>query len=197
MVNSSFTKALRLKNLCSYIKENPFVTDEELARIFNVSVQTIRLDRVELGIPEMRQRTKKYAEHFYSQVKSLTGQEIVGDLLEFELERGGVTVLEITNEMVFQKNGIARGHILFSQANSLAVALVDADVALTGVAKVSFVRPVRMGEKIKAKAIINSKIGNKYNISVTSRSEQEVILQGEFRVFAVDRKEGLIIEDRS
>lgn len=197
MVTSSYPKPLRIKKLGVFIEDNPFITDEELAKVFKVSVQTIRLDRLELGIPELRERTKLYAEKSYSQVKSLAGQEIIGDLLDLELEKTGLSLLEISEDMVFQKNGIARGHLLFAQANSLAVALVDAEVALTGVAKVSFVRPVKLGERIVAKAVINSKIGNKYNISVASRSDKELVFQGEFKIFAVDRKEVTIIENRS
>jgi len=41
-------KLKRQKELVEYIKRNPFLTDEELAQVFNVSVQTIRLDRSEL-----------------------------------------------------------------------------------------------------------------------------------------------------
>jgi len=190
VANSTYPKTLRIQKLGVYIEENPFVTDEELARVFRVSVQTIRLDRLELGIPELRERTKIYAEKSYSQLKSLAGQEVIGELLDLDLEKSALSLMEITEEMVFQKNGIARGHILFAQANSLAVAVVDADVALTGVAKVSFIRPVKLGEKIVAKAVTIGKIGKRYNISVNSKSDQELVFQGEFRVFAVDSKEG-------
>lgn len=192
MANSVYPKPLRLKKLSAYIEENPFLTDEELAGVFKVSVQTIRLDRLELGIPELRERMKQYAERSYSQVKSLAGQEIIGELLDLELEKSGLSLLEITEDMVFRKTHIARGHIIFAQANSLAVALVDAEVALTGTAKFSFLRPVKLGEKIVAKAVINGKSGKKYNISVSSRSDNELVFQGDFRVFAVDHKEGAI-----
>ena len=189
MARSLIPKSDRLKALGSFIKENPFITDEELARQFKVSVQTIRLDRLELGIPELRERMKQYAENSYSQVKSLAVPEIIGELLDLELEKMGLSLLEVTGDMVFQKNRIARGHVLFAQANSLAVALVDAEVALTGMAKVSFVRPVKLGERIVAKAVVESTTSNKYNISVTSRSDKEIVFQGEFRIFAMDNRE--------
>ena len=197
MASVTVPKHQRLKNLSAYINENPFVTDEELAKIFKVSVPTIRLDRMELGIPELRERTKLYAENSYSQVKSLAGPEIIGLLVNLELEKEGLSQLKITEDMVFQKNMITRGHVLFAQANSLAVALIDADVALTGLAKVSFNRQVQLGEVILAKAVIKSKNGNKYNILVTSTSDNGVVFRGQFRVFAVSSKEGAIIEDRS
>ena len=43
------------------LKIHPFYTDEELAEKLGVSVSTIRLDRMELGIPEMRERTRAVA----------------------------------------------------------------------------------------------------------------------------------------
>ena len=41
-------KRERQIHLQETIKENPFVTDEELAEQFSVSVQTIRLDRLRI-----------------------------------------------------------------------------------------------------------------------------------------------------
>lgn len=47
-------KKVRQQMLMDQVKEKPFLTDEELAKTLEVSVQTIRLDRLELGIPELR-----------------------------------------------------------------------------------------------------------------------------------------------
>lgn len=55
-------KKQRQSLLVETIKENPFITDEDLADKFSVSVQTIRLDRLELSIPELRERIKTVAE---------------------------------------------------------------------------------------------------------------------------------------
>jgi DeoR/GlpR family transcriptional regulator of sugar metabolism len=49
-------KKQRQKLLSDRVKSDPFLTDEELSRVFLVSVPTIRLDRLELGIPELRER---------------------------------------------------------------------------------------------------------------------------------------------
>ena len=48
------------KLLQQTIKSTPFITDEELAGKFGVSIQTIRLDRLELSIPELRERIKTW-----------------------------------------------------------------------------------------------------------------------------------------
>ncbi|MDD2433523.1 MAG: DeoR family transcriptional regulator, partial [Clostridia bacterium] len=55
-------KKRRQLELLKLIETNPFVTDEELAKHFAVSVQTIRLDRLELDIPELRMRMIQVAE---------------------------------------------------------------------------------------------------------------------------------------
>ena len=55
------TKKERQQLLINTIKNNPFITDEDLASEFTVSVQTIRLDRLELSIPELRERIKHVA----------------------------------------------------------------------------------------------------------------------------------------
>ena len=49
--------------LLQAIEENPFITDEELAERLQVSIPTIRLDRLELSIPEVRKRTREMASH--------------------------------------------------------------------------------------------------------------------------------------
>lgn len=46
-----YSKKDRQMKLQVAIEENPFITDEQLAEKFGVSVQTIRLDRVALSIP--------------------------------------------------------------------------------------------------------------------------------------------------
>lgn len=51
-------KKERQELLQQTIIATPFITDEELAGKFGVSIQTIRLDRLELSIPELRERIK-------------------------------------------------------------------------------------------------------------------------------------------
>src|SRR5690606_27839793 len=129
---------------------------------FKVSVQTIRLDRLALGIPQLRERVQNVAEEVYEPLRSLQENELVGDLIDIQLEKGGLSILDISENMVFSKTRIARGHHLFAQANSLAVATVDAEVVLTGSARVRYIRPVMLGERVIAKATIKVKKQNKY-----------------------------------
>ena len=181
-----FARPERQRRLVETIYQHPFYTDEELAQQFKVSVQTIRLDRMSLRIPELRERLREVAERTYAQVKSIAGREIVGDLLDIELGRSSLSVLETTPEMAFERTGVVRGHHIFAQADSLAIALIDAEMVLTGLANVKFRRPVHVGEKLVAKAEVLRQKGNKFVVLVTTRVGRDDVFRGKFLVFAVE-----------
>lgn len=183
---SGTKKRDRQTQLREKIRENPFLSDEDLADIFEVSIQTIRLDRLALAIPELRERTKHVAERTYGIVKSMGSKEIVGELIDITLGERGISILETTDEMVFERSQIVRGQFIFAQAESLAIALVDADVVLTGLANVKFKRPVTVGEKLVAKGEVIRRRGTHYVVLVESRAGLEKVFRGKFSVFAVD-----------
>ncbi|HZG81712.1 MAG TPA: DeoR family transcriptional regulator, partial [Brevibacillus sp.] len=104
----------RQTQLVQYLQDNPFATDEDLAEFFHVSIQTIRLDRLELGIPELRERIKSVAEQHLDPVKSLGIDEVIGEVIDLQLDAQAISVLEIKEEHVFAKTQIARGHYIFA-----------------------------------------------------------------------------------
>ncbi len=172
------------------IKENPFVTDEELANEFNVSVQTIRLDRMELAIPELRERIKYVAEKkMQDEVKSLPIEEVIGDIIDIELDKSAISIFDVKKEHVFTRNGIARGHHLFAQANSLAVAVINDEMALTGKADIRFVHPVKEGDRVVAKAKVIRSEKLRTIVEVASSVGNEVVFQGEFSMFRAPSSE--------
>ncbi len=183
MGRTGLAKSARQALLTKYLQGNPFLTDEDLAHILNVSIQTVRLDRAELNIPEMRERVKEMARGVYQNLRAITGSEVVGELVDLEMGREGLSILDVTEEMTLQKTRVLDGQYLFAQANTLALALIDSDVALTGTAKISFKRPVFRGEKVIARAIITRKKGNKYMVRVSSHVRDDLVFQGKFLVF--------------
>lgn len=176
-------KQKRQLQLYKLIDAHPFVTDEALAKYFNVSIQTIRLDRLELGIPELRMRTMQVAEQKHQQVKSMVDKEMVGELVELQLGQFATSVMEVRPEMVAEKGQVCRGDYIFSQANVLAAALIDAEIVLTGSARLRFRRPVYLYEKIVAHAFLARKKTNKYLIKVVSKVGSEEVFVGKF-IFA-------------
>lgn len=183
------SKKERQSRLLEKIKEDPFLTDEILSEKFKVSIQTIRLDRLELAIPEVRQRTKNLAQKAYSQVKSLKSREIIGELVDLNLGEDAISLLEAVEEMALSNTGIIRGHFLFAQANSLAVSLIDSKIVVTGSANVRYHRPVKVGERLIAKAKLREQKKNRFLVEVETRIEDEKVFNGEFLVFSLSADE--------
>jgi acyl-coenzyme A thioesterase PaaI-like protein len=151
MMKTRARKNMRQQDLKRLVAADPFTTDRELAQKLGVSVQTIRLDRLELGIPDARSRIREVARGAYEKVKSITETEVIGELIDLELGESALSVLTAAADMALAHSGVIRGHHLFAMANSLAVAVVDAKVALTGSATVRFLRRVRVGDRMVAK----------------------------------------------
>ncbi|MDI6604676.1 transcription factor FapR [Aceticella autotrophica] len=182
---AKLSKKERHKQLNKKIQENPFYTDDELSEIFSVSVQTIRLDRMELGIPELRERIKTVAEKNYQKVKAIVGSEIVGELIDLELGKKGISIFEPTSDMTFLKTKVIRGHYIYSQAESLAISVIDADVALIGVANIKYKYPVKVGDKLIAKAEVIRQRGNKYFVWVKIKIKNKEVFRGKFILVSI------------
>lgn len=179
-------KQERQRRLGELLEENPFMTDEELSDHFSVSVQTIRLDRLELGIPELRERLKTVASRtMQGEVKSLHSDEIIGDIVDIELDKRALSIFDVTNDHVFQRNGIARGHHLFAQANSLAVAVLDEDLALTAKSTLNFIKPVKAGDRVVARAEVKEESPEKKRtlVEVVSTVGEETVFTGQFYMY--------------
>ncbi|MEH7110889.1 transcription factor FapR [Neobacillus niacini] len=184
------TKKDRQQMLKETIMENPFITDEDLAEKFQVSVQTIRLDRLELSIPELRERIKYVAEKkFEDEVRSLPIEEVIGEIIDMELDQSAISIFDVREEHVFIRNKIARGHHVFAQANSLAVAVINDELALTAKANIKFKRSVKQGERVIAKAkviTIDDGIGRTI-VEVMSYVNNELVFKGEFEMYRSEK----------
>jgi acyl-coenzyme A thioesterase PaaI-like protein len=189
------TKRERQRMFKATIEENPFITDEELAEKFSVSIQTIRLDRLELSIPELRERIKNVAEKsFADKVKSLPIEEVIGEIIDMELDHSAISIFDVKKEHVFKRNKIARGHHLFAQANSLAVAVINDELALTAKANIRFTRQVKENERVVAKAKVKGvNESGRTIVEVNSYVGQELVFSGEFEMYRsnIAKKDGV------
>jgi acyl-coenzyme A thioesterase PaaI-like protein len=179
-------KRERQRLLGKLLEQNPFLTDEELSDHFHVSVQTVRLDRLERGIPELRERMKNVAtQKMTEKVKSLHTDEVIGDIVDIKLDERALSIFDVTEDHVFQRNGIARGHHLFAQANSLAVAVMDEDLALTVKSTLNFLKPVKAGDRVVARAEVKkeSLVEKRTLVEVVSTVGDETVFTGEFFMY--------------
>ncbi|MDA8335738.1 MAG: transcription factor FapR [Peptococcaceae bacterium] len=185
-------KASRQLALSRYLENNPLLTDEELAGFLRVSVQTVRLDRGELSIPELRERLKKMATAGASPTAG-TAREPV---FTFVLPEPGAQCLPvqtvITPAMVTGHGGLNCTDYLFVLANRLALNLVNTGISITRAAKVSFKRPLKVGEKTITKAMVNQQKGNKFMVRVMATVRDELVFEGKFLIFALSGEGGVV-----
>ncbi len=177
---SKITKKERQNDLEKLIEETIFVSDEELAEKFNVSIQTIRLDRMEMGIPELRERMKKAAQKNHSKIVGLGISEIIGEVVELEVNKHGISFLETDSNMAFKSSDIIKGYYIFSMAESLALAVIDQKSALAGVANMKYKKPVMAGDKLVARAEVTMQRDNKYFVHVLISVKREQVFRGKF-----------------
>jgi len=184
---SSSQKQQRQKILLEKIKYDPFLTDEELADFFKVSIPTIRLDRLELGIPELRERIKNVAETNQEKLKSIESKEFIGELIDLQLGQSAISLMETNDSMAFEKTRIVRGHYIYSLAETLAIAVIDAQVALVGIANIKYKIPVYSGAKIIAKAEVRKKKGSRFIVWVKIYEKSIEVFRGKFILVTIDK----------
>lgn len=185
MSTKKLSKKERQKEFLKRIEDDPFITDEELSDLFNVSIQTIRLDRSALNIPELRERVKEVAKSNYKKLRTIGESEIVGELIDLELNKKAISILETEDSMVFKKTKIVKGHYIFAMAESLAMAVIDANVALTGVANIKYKVPVLTDQKLIAKAEVTKIRGNNYFVHVKINVKNEQVFRGKFILVSI------------
>jgi len=184
-------KEKRQDALKRLILENPFLTDAELATHFGVSVQTIRLDRLTLGIPEVRERLKDVAVRHFDRLRALEERDVIGEVEALKRDVYARSVLRIEAEHVFTRSRIARGHILFAQANSLAIAVTDADWALTGAVSLQFLSPVELGQIVVMEATVLKIVGMRREIAVKGTVASRTVLEGIWTVVLMKHEDAL------
>jgi DeoR/GlpR family transcriptional regulator of sugar metabolism len=96
-------KQARRDSIKKEIERNPFITDLDLSEKFDVSIQTIRLDRTNLNIPELRKRIKNVAKENHDRIRSIDGSEIIGDVINVEPDKHAVSIINIGEDSVFKK----------------------------------------------------------------------------------------------
>ena len=146
------SKEKRQSELQALLEQQPLLTDEEISQRLKVSIATIRLDRLQLAIPEWRERVKQNIDQANHMLRAIGASELIGELLDLELGKSGLSILETNDTMAFSRTQIIRGHEIYAMAETLAMAVIDAEVALVGVANIKYRSPALSGERLVAKA---------------------------------------------
>ena len=177
MISSKKSRQVRLSEI---IENDPLTTDEELALKLHVSVSTVRLDRALLGIPELRERTKKRAQEAISRLRSLTLNEIIGELLELEPNKWALSVLRATRDMAFRNTKLIWDHYIFAQASSIAVAVIGADTVIVDSMRGECKGHAHVGEDLVARAKVGVNKEGTTIVSVRTKVADQEIFVGRF-----------------
>ena len=174
-------KDARRELLRKKLELEPLLTDDEIARIFDVSVQTVRLDRTALCIPEVRERAKRLAVQPKDQLhEAIRLNEDLGDLLELNISHYAMAMLDITNSMIEGKGKHEQGYCLYKQAMALALAVLNAPGAYLAEVSLKFVNQVNIGDKIFARAEVSGKVDDIYRIKITALRNAEEVFRAKF-----------------
>ncbi|MBE7027096.1 MAG: transcription factor FapR [Ruminococcaceae bacterium] len=179
-------KKQRQQKLMEKLEENPFLTDEDLANIFCVSVPTIRFDRAQLGVKEYRERIKNVAIAASNQTSEWPANNPMGELLDLNLFKDGLSVFVPDESMTFDDSNVVRGCFIYSFAEMLATTVIDADVALVDVANIKYKQPVIAGSKLVAKSEVVRRRNNEYIVWVKIKANMTEVFRSKFILSVID-----------
>ena len=179
-------KKQRQQNIVEQIAKNPFLTDEELAYMFGVSVPTIRFDRAELGVAEYRERVRTVAQSVVNGDRQSTINNPIGELLDLNLFKDGISVFVPDENMTFDNSDVVRGCFIYSFAETLATTVIGANVALVEVANIKYKQPVVCGSKLVAKSEVMRMKNNQYIVWVKIRVNMTEVFRSKFILAVVD-----------
>jgi acyl-coenzyme A thioesterase PaaI-like protein len=106
------------------------------------------------------------------------------------LELGGgiaSAVLVTLPEMAADERGLVHGGFVFGLADYAAMLAVNDPNVVLGGAETRFLKPVRVGERLEARAQIEETDGRKSRVRVEILRNGEAVMTGTFSCFTLDR----------
>ncbi len=177
MAQNVTAREKRQKQLQEKLIQQPYLTDGELAGFFGVSVPTIRLDRLSLGIPELRERLKTLAESDQGE-HGPHGSE--GVLIDIEKGVRGISIMETTQDMCFTDTDIVAGTCLYTMAESLALAVMDKKAAIAQVGNIKYKIPVTKGSRLVARGEVRERRKDSAILWVKVYNKESEVYRGKF-----------------
>jgi acyl-coenzyme A thioesterase PaaI-like protein len=102
---------------------------------------------------------------------------------------GGNSQVELvtTPQMAADEQGLVHGGFIFGAADYAAMIAVNHPHVVLGASDVKFLKPVRVGETVIARAQVQEVKGKKYWVSVSVTKDGEELFQGMFTCFVLDK----------
>ena len=180
--NRKMDKNQRREAMQALLRQNPCLTDGELAERFSVSVATIRLDRQTLGIPQMRERM----EHLVISQPSEAKEGV--RILDLDVGQKGVGLFQ-TDETIPDGAGMVPAEKLYGTAARFAESLTGIAFASTQVGNIKYKVPVIPGTVLIVKGRVVLMRGNKKHIYVSFFSGDEEVYRAKFIMEVLNQME--------
>jgi len=117
----------------------------------------------------------------------LTSERLVGRPLKIEPGRAEVELLT-TEEMAVDEYGLVHGGFTFGLADYAAMLAVNEPTVVLGKAEVKFLKPVKVGERLIAKAEVIEDLGRKKLVKAEVFNEKnEKVFEGTFHCYVLDK----------
>jgi uncharacterized protein (TIGR00369 family) len=94
--------------------------------------------------------------------------------------------LMTTDTMVADERGLVHGGFLFGLADHAAMLAVNEPTVVLGAASVTFLRPVRRGDRVVATGTVEERKGRRRVVGVRVRRAEEVVMEGRFECVVLD-----------
>jgi acyl-coenzyme A thioesterase PaaI-like protein len=113
-------------------------------------------------------------------------ESLNGDLDELRADYAKI-ILQTTEQMVADEEGLVHGGFVFSAADYAAMACVNHPNVVLAKSEVKFLAPVKLGETVVLEATKNSEDGNRISINVIGKVEEKDVFKGTFYTAVLDK----------
>ena len=115
----------------------------------------------------------------------LTSPTLVGRPMAVGHRKASV-LLETTSGMAVDEQGLVHGGFVFGLADYAAMLAVNDPNVVLGSADVRFLKPVKVGDLVTARAVVSESDGKKRVVEVTATVGGDDVLSGQMECFVLE-----------
>jgi len=112
---------------------------------------------------------------------------LLGTPVHIEDDKEAEVRLEATEEMAVDERGLVHGGFTFGLADLAAMLAVNHPNVVLGGSESRFLAPVRVGDVMRARAVVVSREGRRREIEVKVTVGENCVFKGAFTCYVLDR----------
>ena len=168
-----FSKKERREAVAEILRQNPCLTDADLAEQFSVSVATVRLDRQILGIPQMRERVEQVVSEGFPQRRN--GLKVI----DLDIGKKGIALFN-TDESMAGSEGMVSAEYFYGAAAKMAQYIVGISFLPTQVGNVKYKISVVPDKQLIVKGRVVLMRGNKKYVYISFSNDAQEVFRAKF-----------------